>query len=240
MSKEKLTYENGAVYEGDVVDGQPHGKGKKTLDDTSAYEGDWIDGLPHGKGIFLYSIGVYKGDFVNGEMTGKGKMKYADDGVSSYEGDFVNGKPHGIGKMIFNTGNICEGEFADGVPCGKSHWIFPKGLDIEDDEAESEASESDDDSIAPVDPDDYDVVVNAADEIMIVIYAREGDPLSPQAFRTADKDILLKRNQNDLILFDSLPEESFEYFTKVSTIMVNEIDNDGLSVNVYDAPLSDQ
>jgi|GEM_PF-265577 len=123
--------------------------------------------------------------------------------------------------------------------------IFPKGLDIEDDEEEANeetdsGSESEDDLNDPIDPDDYDVVVNAQDEIMIVMYEREGEPSSPQAFRTADGDILLKRNQDSLILFDSLPPETFEYFTKVSTILVNEIDDEGLSVHVYDTPLSDQ
>jgi len=241
-AKGKLIMENG-VYEGDVVNYEPHGKGKKTFDDGSAYEGEWENGLPNGKGIYLFSCGhIYKGDFINGEMTGKGKTKYASDDVCSYEGDYVNGKPHGIGKMIFSSGNICEGEFENGAPCGQTHWIFPNGLDIEDDENEEtdSGSESDDDLNDSIDPDDYDIVVNTKDEIMIVLYEREGEPSSPQAFRTADGDILLKRNQDSLILFDSLPPETFEYFTKVSAILVNEIDDEGLSVHVYDVPLSDQ
>jgi hypothetical protein len=98
----------------------------------------------------------------------------------------------------------------------------------------------DDDAIDIADPDDYDVVVNGADEIMIVIYEREGKPELPQAFRTEDKDIMLRRNANDIILFDSLPDESFEYFTKVDKILVNEIDEDGNSVEVYDVALLEE
>ncbi|MCL2175898.1 MAG: hypothetical protein FWB73_07625 [Treponema sp.] len=253
---EKVTLESGSVYEGDLLEGNPHGKGKIIYTDGTVYEGDWIDGLPHGKGIVVMTNGdVYKGDLIKGAMTGKGKRKYADDGVCSYIGDFVDGKPHGKGTMRFTDGNICEGDFANGVPCGETRWTFPNGLDIEEDEDEVEVEDtlskqnvqqttakSDDEIklIDPADTDDYDVVVNAQNEIMIVMYAREGNPLSPQAFRTTDGDILLKRNQNDIVIFDSLTSESFEHFTKVSTILINEIDNDGLSVNVYDAPLSDQ
>ena len=96
------------------------------------------------------------------------------------------------------------------------------------------------DSLEVADPDDYDVVVNANDEIMIVLHEREGKPESPQAFRTEEKDIMLRRNANDIILFDSLPEESFEYFTKVDKILVNEIDEDGNSVEAYDVVLLDE
>ncbi|MCL2186503.1 MAG: hypothetical protein FWB86_11755 [Treponema sp.] len=248
--KGKLILED-SVYEGDVVNYMPHGKGKKTFNDGSAYDGDWENGVPNGKGIFLFACGhIYKGDFSDGALTGKGKMKYADDGVCSYEGDYLDGKPHGVGKMIFSDGNICEGEFADGVPCGQSHWTFPKGLDIEDDENESQeeepssSGESSEESseinlAAPVDTDDYDVVVNAQNEIMIVMYAREGNPDSPQAYRTADGDVILQRNKNDLIIIDTLTPETFEYFKKVSTILVNEIDNDGLTVNIYDVSILD-
>jgi len=251
-AKGKLILDDG-VYEGEVSNYIPHGKGKKTLTDGSVYEGDWADGYPNGKGIYLYACGhIYKGDFSGGAMTGKGKIKYVDDGVSSYEGDFDDGKPHGTGKMIFSDGNICEGEFTNGVPCGKSRWTFPKGLSLEEDEDEtesessepeedktnSEASKINFDSADPADTDDYDIVVNKQDEIMIVMYAREGNPSSPKAYRTADKDILLKRNENDFILFDTLSPDSYEYFTKVSTILVNEIDKEGVTVNIYDASLS--
>jgi len=243
--KGKLILDDG-VYEGDVVNYIPHGRGKKTFTEGSVYEGDWTDGSPDGKGIFLLSCGhIYKGDFSNGKMTGKGKMKYVDDGVCSYEGDYVDGKPHGIGKMTFADGNICEGEFTNGVPCGKTHWTFPKGLPIEKNEtgeennAVSETVKPDNDFSDSVDPNDYDVIINAKNEVMIVMYAREGQPSSPRAYRTENKDILLKRGENDAILFDSLPEESFEPFTKISTVLLNEIDNDGNTIHIYDVPLSD-
>jgi len=63
MAKEKLTYPNGNVFEGDVVDGKPHGKGKYIFahDDFAGAYND-----------------VYDGDFVKGEFSGYGKMTYTN------------------------------------------------------------------------------------------------------------------------------------------------------------------
>jgi len=47
----KKTYPNGDVYEGNLKDDQPHGKGKMTyIEDGRVYEGDWVDGKRNGKG----------------------------------------------------------------------------------------------------------------------------------------------------------------------------------------------
>jgi len=141
------------------------------------------------------------------------------------------------GKINMENG-ICKSDVIDCMSNGKGNKTFNSCsvyTDFED-ETNSELSDLDD----PINPDNYDVVVNVADEIMIVMYEREGEPSFPQAFRTVDGDILLKRSRSDIILFDTLPSESFECFTKVSTILLNEIDDGGISVHVYDVPLSDQ
>jgi len=250
--KGKLILDDG-VYEGEVSNYIPHGKGKKTLSDGSVYEGDWADGYPNGKGIYLYACGhIYKGDFSGGAMTGKGKIKYVDDGVSSYEGDFNDGKPHGTGKMIFSDGNICEGEFTNGVPCGKSRWTFPKGLSLEDDEdeAESEPSEPEEDKeeSKPSDPysdstdradtDDYDFVINNAGEIMLVIYKREdkADHKKAKFLFDGSSEITLIRNSDMFIQFEINPETA-EYVKKNKIILVNEIDDEGNTVDIYEAPI---
>jgi hypothetical protein len=47
----KITYSYG-VYEGDVVNGEPHGRGKMKYSDGHVYEGDcdWENGAENGKG----------------------------------------------------------------------------------------------------------------------------------------------------------------------------------------------
>lgn len=51
-------------YEGDMQDGQKHGKGKCKYSDGSFYEGDFENNKKHGKGIYRAANGdIYEGDF---------------------------------------------------------------------------------------------------------------------------------------------------------------------------------
>ena len=69
--KGKLTYNDGSVYEGDLVNGKPHGKGKLTYIYGSVYEGDWVDGEQTGLGKMTYPDGkVDEGRFMNSEFVG--------------------------------------------------------------------------------------------------------------------------------------------------------------------------
>jgi hypothetical protein len=80
----------GSIYEGDWVNGNPHGKGKKTTNSGASYEGEWAEGNPHGKGKFIWSNGdIYEGDYVCAMMHGKGKMTYADGRIE--EGEWKHG-----------------------------------------------------------------------------------------------------------------------------------------------------
>ena len=44
---EKITFENGTIYEGETLNGKPNGKGKKTWTDGSGKieEGNWENGI---------------------------------------------------------------------------------------------------------------------------------------------------------------------------------------------------
>lgn len=78
---------------------------------NGTYEGTMVGGKFHGKGRLTYTDGaVYEGDFVSGIRTGKGVFIWAEDG-QRYEGDFVNGKRHGYGVMKFPDGRIQQGRF---------------------------------------------------------------------------------------------------------------------------------
>ena len=125
--KEKKTFGSGNVYEGETLNGVPHGKGKKTFADGSHYEGDFVNGTPTGKGKATYPDGtVYEGNFVNGAIHDKGKMTHQNG--NSYEGDFVNGNFHGKGKLIYYAdGIIDEGDFKNGYLNGKGKKTFPNG-----------------------------------------------------------------------------------------------------------------
>ena len=126
--KGKFTYPSGNVYEGDVVDGKKHGKGKiKSSNGTTHYEGDFADDKKHGKGTFTSSSGdVYEGDFVDGKKHGKCKITITySNRTSHYEGDVVNGKRHGKGKVTITYSNrtrhYYEGDFVDDKRHGKAN-----------------------------------------------------------------------------------------------------------------------
>ena len=51
-----LTTTTGA-YEGDLVDGEPHGRAS-FLDDRSRYEGDFVKGIFAGKGVMDYTVPI--------------------------------------------------------------------------------------------------------------------------------------------------------------------------------------
>ncbi|MDR0872110.1 MAG: hypothetical protein LBN27_01415 [Prevotellaceae bacterium] len=99
----KLTLPNGGKYEGEILNGEPNGKGVVKYDNGTTFEGTFRNGLPNGKcrqewvnGMYLES--VYK----DGEpVDGIDKCKFIYDDGSYYEGDCINGnpEPNGWGKM---------------------------------------------------------------------------------------------------------------------------------------------
>jgi len=133
----------GGEYEGDLIDGIPHGRGKFTCSDYS-YEGEFANGKFHGWGkldaaeswgaeetymynskgdrIFEYG-GDYEGEFCNGVPNGKGKMTDNSD-FSFYEGELLDAKPHGKGKGIFYDGMAYEGSWMHGKAHREGKCVF--------------------------------------------------------------------------------------------------------------------
>jgi len=86
----------------------------------SVYEGDFVNGKPHGIGIEYHkSEQILEGEFVDGELTGKGRHTFINSG-SFYEGDFVKGEWTGYGKTCDKYGKVeKEGYFENGIYKGK-------------------------------------------------------------------------------------------------------------------------
>jgi len=133
-SRVKITYPCGDTYEGESLDGRPHGKGIYTFADGSKFEGEFAKGRA-GKGIFTYVDGdiverftasvVYR--FANGDrFEGAWGYSHPEKGVyyfyngDKYEGElssFHDGKFHDS-KFVFvfadGTKKVCfykEGYF---------------------------------------------------------------------------------------------------------------------------------
>lgn len=125
-NKDIIKYPNGDIYEGEFKDNEPHGKGILTYINGDIYKGELRNGKPHGKGKLTNSIkNVYKGEFKNGELY-KGKLVFNIVDVykgkfkgNVYEGEFKDGKPCGIGKLTYyNSRDILEGKFNQDLMLG--------------------------------------------------------------------------------------------------------------------------
>lgn len=124
-----LTFNDGAVYKGLVVDGEPHGFGVMTLDDGTMYEGYWDRGRRQGLGkqlgrgfefvgewdkdtprkgrCVLPSGTKVTGEFANGEFHGQCDVWYFD-GVR-HTGLYADGLCHGLGARTFPNGDVMQG-----------------------------------------------------------------------------------------------------------------------------------
>tara|TARA_B100001175_G_scaffold72067_1_gene59867 strand:- start:868 stop:2712 length:1845 start_codon:yes stop_codon:yes gene_type:complete len=99
------------IYEGTLLNGLMHGKGKFVYDNGNIYEGDWIRNKRTGKGKYTSKSGeIYEGSFIDGNRQGKGKITYPNG--NSYDGDWSQNKKNGKGKMIYD-GDLYEGDFID-------------------------------------------------------------------------------------------------------------------------------
>ena len=116
-------YANGDVYEGELKEGKPDGRGRMTCANGNVYKGEWKEGKPDGRGKMTDTDGsVYEWDWKDGLQDGRGKMTYATGLV--YEGEWKDGLEDGQGKMTLTDGNVYEGELKKGKPgmvpaCGR-------------------------------------------------------------------------------------------------------------------------
>jgi len=62
--KEEVVFPDGAVYKGQIKNGERHGYGIQVWPDGAKYEGYWRDNMAHGRGKFYHIDGdVYDGNF---------------------------------------------------------------------------------------------------------------------------------------------------------------------------------
>ena len=119
-----LRYKSGAVYEGPLADGKPHGKGKWLRPTGTSYEGEFVQGMPSGHGKLVSERRVaYEGEFQAGTAHGSGRISFPMDGmVISYEGNVENGMPNGKGVLVTRNGRL-EASFVQGVVQGDGTFV---------------------------------------------------------------------------------------------------------------------
>lgn len=118
--KGRLTTSKGEFYEGGFIEGEMRGKGKVFIkfDSGNCYEGEVFDSNFQGKGILtLARGGSYEGEFLNGKFHGKGIFIFAN--TDRYEGDFVDGNIEGYGIKYYHNGWVEEGRWVNNQYVGK-------------------------------------------------------------------------------------------------------------------------
>lgn len=119
------TLPDGAVYEGEMIDGVITGQGRMRWTNGDRYEGSFENGLFHGQGKYEGVDGSsYQGEYVKGAITGTGTMIYADG--QQYTGELLYGRMHGRG-VLKSHGTLYEGEFFEGNFNGEGEYTDKEG-----------------------------------------------------------------------------------------------------------------
>ena len=126
----RIFFKNGDIYEGEMKNSVPHGKGKITFFNKESYTGDFIMGEMTGKGTYIFSDKtMYTGGIKNGLFNGIGKMKWIN-GIE-YNGNFVDSTLCGKGKISNIQGEEYEGNFDKNEFYGEGIYIFNNGEQYE-------------------------------------------------------------------------------------------------------------
>jgi len=117
-----IRYPNNSEYNGQVVDGKKHGKGRLMTSVLDFFDGEWENDELNGKGICQMPNGDrYEGSFQQGKFNGIGTIFYSNK--TWYKGNFVNGKKEGQGTETSASGVTYTGQFENDKPCGKGVQI---------------------------------------------------------------------------------------------------------------------
>lgn len=148
-------FEDGAMYEGELKDGQFHGYGMYVWPNGDLYAGGWYNGKQHGSGMVLAAnnqtpIRGYWDSGTNvtyavvnsaiesassdvGCVEGDCQEGYgvyvesSTDGKTTYSGTWSGGLRHGYGKLELPNGAEYEGTWKNDVISGFGRLQFPDG-----------------------------------------------------------------------------------------------------------------
>lgn len=114
-------YMDGSAYDGQLDDGERHGKGVWKSHDQS-YEGEWFRDARHGRGKQSWTDGrLYEGQFRMGKFHGFGRMEWiTPEGPMAYEGQYRNDLKHGEGRYAWPNGCMYNGQWVDGARHGSA------------------------------------------------------------------------------------------------------------------------
>ena len=133
------------VYEGEMLNGQRHGRGICLYDNGLIYEGTWLFDKESGYGTLLSGDRkriIYEGEFERGRISGRGVYYYGDDPKPSdgkkkkasptsaaksgptrsncrYEGEWRENMRHGQGIYVLPDNSVFDGSWTNGTMNGR-------------------------------------------------------------------------------------------------------------------------
>ena len=103
-SRQRIEYEDGDIYEGNVNDStdQKQGKGKYFCTDGTVIAGTWKNDYLNGQGTVIYpNRDRYAGTFKNDKRNGGGTYRFRNG--DTYRGKWKNDKMNGKGKYTLRN-----------------------------------------------------------------------------------------------------------------------------------------
>ncbi len=91
--------------------------------------------------------------------------------------------------------------------------------------------------------DAFDFIINEEDEVMLLLYAREGEPKDAVIEISAENhSAVLYRNDNDGIIIDKIPDDAFDSLQDADSLLICELkptekEEDTEIVNAYEADI---
>lgn len=108
----KFRFQNGALYEGQMLYGRLNGIGTLTYTNGDIYKGGWLVNKREGEGVLITKNGFsYEGTFYNNQLNGE--IHVYDEQGGYFKGEWVNGAPQGKGKYMSAHGNQLSGEWSE-------------------------------------------------------------------------------------------------------------------------------
>jgi hypothetical protein len=126
---ERIEYEDGSEYIGQIANNLRHGKGKFiNPGKVVIYDGNWENDKPHGLGkMILENDSVYIGLFENGIKNGEGRICSINEEIVYFKGTFKKGEKDGIGEEHFADNSCYKGNYSSGKRDGNGKYILPDG-----------------------------------------------------------------------------------------------------------------
>jgi hypothetical protein len=110
-------------YDGETVQGRPHGRGRYVYANGDEFVGHFLDGKQSGHGRFVFACGhIYEGDWRLGKRHGPGRFLYANG--NCYAGDFQDNKRHGRGRYQHASGDVYEGDWRADCMHGRGRYLY--------------------------------------------------------------------------------------------------------------------